>query len=142
MVMTYLGLLEKLGILFNLTNKYIVIPILFGIIMVTTILNKFNLLGNKKRRINAGILKVIMMPIIIIIFVNLSIRIASEIIFVNSWNSPCWKLDISALFIYSGGNNPYCNPWLAELLLAFVILLEKELDLPFFVALVLNFDVE
>ena len=63
--MTYLGLLDKIGILFNLTNKYIVIPILFGVIMVTTILNKFNLLGNVKRR-NINIISFIISAIVVI----------------------------------------------------------------------------
>jgi len=72
--MTYLGLLEKLGILFNLTNKYIIIPILFGIIMVTTILNKFNLLGNKKRRI----INIISFIISTIIVVSTNYRILSK----------------------------------------------------------------
>ena len=72
--MTYLGLLDKLGILFNLTNKYIVIPILFGIIMVTTILNRFNLLGNKKRRI----INIISFIISAIVVVSTNYRILSK----------------------------------------------------------------
>ena len=72
--MTYLGLLDKIGILFNLTNKYIVIPILFGVIMVTTILNKFNLLGNVKRRI----INIISFIISAIVVISTNYRILSK----------------------------------------------------------------